>query len=95
MATSGGTIQPEAEEEMGKQMEVEIKKLAYHSEHAEKVINNRDYEEIRMIAEKAEAIQGKLGKLIMKIKELKIEKGSSAMEVRKWKKEMKKSSKKR
>eukprot|EP00794_Sanderia_malayensis_P002861 gene2861-3307_t len=89
MATSGETVQPETEEEMEKQIEVEIKKLTYYSEQAEEVIDNEDYEEIKMIAERAEAIQGKLGRLIMKMEELKIENGRSAREVRQWKKETK------
>ena len=67
----------------------EIAKLDYYTEHVDELIETGDYKEMKVITSRVEVIQNRISDLIGKIEEMKIEQGLKSRSVRQWKKETK------
>jgi adenylate cyclase class IV len=60
----------------------EIEKLKYYVENADETINEGDFNEIKIINNRATAILDKINTLVASIQELKIDRGETARNVR-------------
>ena len=85
MNTSG----EESEEKLQSEIKKEVKKLKYYVDNADEIIEEGDYNEIKIINSRAAVILDKINILLANVQELKIDRGETARNVRQWKKEIK------
>ena len=79
----------QTEESLQLEINKEIEKLKYYVENVDETINEGDFNEIKIINNRATAILDKINTLVASIQELKIDRGETARNVRQWKKENK------
>lgn len=70
-------------------IEKEIGKLRYYLEPADELIEQHDFEEMQAAMMQSDKILARIGDVIMKLEEQKIDQGETARNVRQWKKETK------
>jgi hypothetical protein len=70
------------EESLQLEIKKEIEKLKYYVENADETINEGDFNEIKIINNRATAILDKINTLVASIQELKIDRGETARNVR-------------
>ena len=72
----------QTEESLQLEIKKEIEKLKYYVENADETINEGDFNEIKIINNRATAILDKINTLVASIQELKIDRGETARNVR-------------
>ena len=78
------------EKEQEKKINKEIEKLEFFLEDAKESNDNNDYEELKAVVSKCNAIHDKINDLITNLQELKLELGNSTSRtIRQWKKDLK------
>lgn len=78
------------EKEQEQKINKEIEKLRFFLEDAEESVENEDFEELKTVITKCNAIHDKLSGLITNLQELKLELGkSTSRSIRQWKKNLK------
>ena len=87
MNTSG----EESEEKLQSEIKKEVEKLKYYVDNADEIIEEGDYNEIKIINSRTAVILDKINTLVPNAQELKIDRGETARNVRQWKKEIKES----
>jgi hypothetical protein len=80
---------PENEKLLEDDMKKEIDKLEYYLEEIDELIEDKDYEEMKMIDQRVAMITEKLLDLIAQTQESKVARGVSSKSVRQWNKETK------
>ena len=84
MNTSG----KEREEKLQSEIKKEVEKLKYYVDNANEIIEEGDYNEIKIINSRTVVILDKINTLVANVQELKIDRGETARNVRQWKKEI-------
>ena len=87
MNTSG----EESEDKLQSEIKKEVEKLKYYVDNADEIIEEGDYNEIKIINNRTAVILDKINTLVANVQELKIDRGETARNVRQWKKEIKSS----
>ena len=73
-------------QKLEREMDFEITKLTFHLEQTDDLLQENDIEEIKLVLERMESLQGKILALNSQIQELKISEGEASRDVRQWKK---------
>ena len=76
-------------QKLEREMDIEITKLTFYSEQTDDLLQENDIEEIKLVSERMESLQGKILALSSQIQELKISEGETSRDVRQWKKSIK------
>lgn len=79
----------EEEKQFEKEIGLEINKLEYYLEDVDELIESQDLKEIKVTSKRVDEIFDKLNDLVLKVQELKLEKGHTQRSVRQWKKDVK------
>lgn len=87
MNTSG----EESEEKLQSEIKKEVEKLKYYVDNADEIIEEGDYNEIKIINSRTAVILDKINTLVANVQVLNIDRGETARNVRQWKKEIKES----
>ena len=76
-------------QKLEREIDIEITKLTFYSDQTDDLIQDSDIEEIKIVSERMESLQGKILALSSQIQELKISEGETSRDVRQWKKNIK------
>jgi len=76
-------------QKLEREIDIEITKLTFYSDQTDDLIQDNDIEEIKIVSERMESLQGKILALSSQIQEMKICEGATSRDVRQWKKNIK------
>ena len=76
-------------QKLEREIDIEISKLTFYSEQIDDLLQDNDIEEIKLVSERMESLQGKILALSSQVQELKISEGETSRDVRQWKRNIK------
>ena len=76
-------------QKLEREIDIEIAKLTFYSEQTDDLIQDNDIEEIKLVSERMESLQGRIFALSSHLQELKTSEGETSRDVRQWKRNIK------